>query len=308
MHGSFNQQKNLTQDRLVYFTSLVAVGAAASMAGVKIYGWYATQSIVMLAALIDSLIDGLMSVFIFFSVRYALQPADKEHRFGHGKAEAIAAFLQALLLLAAAGLLLWQATFRIYEPRVVTNLSIGIYASAICVVITFALVMLQSYAIKKTGSLALRADSLHYRADIALYVAAIGALVLTQYTSDTRIDALFGVAVGGYIIWQAVTILIDSFKQLMDHELPDDIRAKIKEIVRGNSSSKGIHELRTRMSGRRQVIQFHIEMDGNISLHKAHQVADEVETALLAVFPNADVIIHQDPEGLDEQHTSLEKN
>lgn len=293
-------------NRLVYLTSLVAVMAAFVMAVIKIYGWYFTQSIVMLAALLDSLIDGLMSIFIFFSVRYALVPADKEHRFGHGKAEAIAAFVQGLVLIVAACFLIWEASYKAYVPQIVENIPLGIYVSAICVVITFALVMLQSYAIKKTGSLALRADSLHYRTDILLYASAIITLASASYFDNTRIDALFGVGVGFYIIIQGVRILLDALKQLMDHELPDEVREKIKGVALSQLKVLGVHDLRTRTSGRRQVIQFHIEMDGNMTLNQAHVVSDSVENALLKAFPDADVIVHQDPQGL-EKLTTLEK-
>ncbi len=281
--------------------------AAFVMAGIKIYGWVATQSIVMLAALLDSLIDGMMSIFIFFSIRYSIQPADKEHRFGHGKAEAVAAFVQGLVLLAAAMFLFVESILSIYQPHVISNISVGIYASSICVAITFLLVLLQSYVVSRTGSLALRSDSLHYRSDILLYASAIITLGLTGYFGDTRLDALFGIGVGIYIVVQAAGIITDSLKQLMDHELSDELRAEIKAVVMKNEHVRGIHDLRTRTSGRRQVIQFHIEMDGEMTLTRAHKISDEVEDGLMAAFPNADIIIHQDPEGL-EQLTALEKN
>jgi len=258
---------------------------------IKIFGWYATNSVVVLSVLLDSLIDGVMSIVIFFSLRYAMQPADKEHRFGHGKAEAITAFLQSVILFVASAFLMWQVGLSFYKPHQIGNIQIGVVVSAIGAGITLLLIALQTYTIRKTGSLALRADSLHYRVDVLLYVTTMLALLLTQFFGDTRIDALFAAVVAVYIAWQALQILLDATKQLMDHELPDDTREQIKQCVRSHAQVRDLYHLRTRMSGRRPVIQFLMEVQGDTSLTQACHISDEVEQALIHILPNADVII-----------------
>ncbi len=291
--------------RLLFTVSLVAVLAAFLMTLIKVGGWYLTGSIAMLGALLDSLMDGASSLFIFFALRYSMQPADKEHRFGHGKAEAIAAFLQGLFLLSATGFLLVSASFGLYEPKPVANTQIGIIASAICIVITAGLMVLQNYAIRRTGSLAIRADHLHYRSDFLLYLSVIAALVLTDFFTLPHIDAIFGVGIAIYIGFTAAHIISDAAAQLMDRELPDNVRDQIKAIAAAHSSVHNVHDLRTRMSGQRMVIQFHIEMDGEVNLKQAHHISDEVEEAISKVFPDADILIHQDPIG-QEHHSRLE--
>ena len=301
--------KNLISEeasrRLLFMVSLVAVIASLAMTLIKVGGWYLTGSIAMLGALLDSLMDSASSLFIFFALRYSLHPADREHRFGHGKAEAIAAFLQGLLLLSAAGFLLVRAALGFYESKTVVHTQIGIIASAICIVITLGLIALQNYAIRRTGSLAIRADRLHYSGDFFLYLSVIVALVLTDLFALPRIDALFGVGIAAYIAFAAARIISDAAAQLMDRELPDDVRDQIKAIARAHHDVHDVHDLRTRMSGQRMMIQFHIEMDGDVSLKQAHHISDEVEGAISEVFSNADILIHQDPAGL-EKHSRLE--
>ena len=294
-------------NRLLYIVAAVAVLAASVMAVIKSGAWYLTGSVAMLGALLDSLMDGASSLFIFFALRYSMQPADKEHRFGHGKAEAIAAFVQGLLLLSACLFLFWHAVFGFYQPEPVANTQIGIIASVICIVITFGLLALQRYAIRRTDSLAIRADHLHYRADVLLYLSVIAALVLTDYFQRPWIDPLFGIGIAAYIGFEAGRIISDAAAQLMDRELPDKIREQIKEIARAHQSVHNVHDLRTRMSGRHMVIQFHIEMDGDVNLRQAHLVSDAVEENICKAFPNADVLIHQDPAGL-ERLTRLERS
>ena len=293
--------------RLLTMVSLVAVLAAFVMAVIKIGAWHSTGSIAMLGALLDSLMDGASSLFIFFALRYSMQPADKEHRFGHGKAEAIAAFSHGLLLLSAAVFLLASAAFGLYEPTPVANAQIGIIASAICIVITLGLLALQNHAIRRTASLAIRADNLHYRGDVLLYLSVIAALLLTDFLALPSIDAMFGIGIAIYIGFEATRIISDAAAQLMDRELPDNVRDQIKEIARAHQSVHDVHDLRTRMSGQRMVIQFHVEMDGDVNLRAAHDVSDEVEEAISKTFPNADILIHQDPAGL-ERHSRLERS
>ena len=293
--------------RLIYITSATAVLAAFVMVFIKMAGWYFTQSVAMLGAVLDSLMDGVMSVFIFFSVRYSIQPADKEHRFGHGKAEALTAFVQGIVLIIASGFLFWIAIININREEIIGNNMIGIVASAICIIITLMLIALQNHAVRRTGSLALRADRLHYMMDVGLYILVILALFLTEFFAQPNIDAMFGMGLALYIAFQAISILKDSLMQLMDHELSDPIRDEIKQIACNHHEVSNIHDLRTRMSGQKMIIQFHIEMDGKKTLFDAHNIADDVERAICQKFPSADVIIHQDPVGL-EKLTPLEQS
>lgn len=283
--------------QLLRRVTVASVAVAFSLIVVKSAAWFATDSVALLSSLVDSVLDSLASLVNLFAVRHALVPADREHRFGHGKAEPLAGLAQAAFIAGSAVFLVFESVNRIVHPVVVDHGNIGIGVMVVSLVLTLALVRYQRHVIRRTGSLAITADWLHYASDIVLNLSVIVALVLSTRFGLHIADPLFALAIAGYIIWSAARIALQSLHQLMDRELPDADRERILAICRAHGEVRNVHELRTRASGMDIFIQLHLELDGNLTLLQAHRVADDVELQLRREFPNADVIIHEDPAG-----------
>ncbi len=291
--------------RLMRTATYASVAVAGTLIVVKLAAWLFTDSVSLLSTLIDSLLDAAASMINLLAVRHALMPADREHRFGHGKAEPLAALGQTAFIAGSAVFLVIEAGHRLFAPRPVLHFEAGIGVMILAIVVTFALTRFQAHVVRKTGSVAIKADSLHYLGDILVNAAVIVALLLASQFGWFIADPLFGIAIAGYILIIAWRIARGAFDMLMDRELPERERARIKGIVLEHPSVIDMHDLRTRASGRKTFIQVHIELDGDLSLYRAHDVADEVETSLRAAYPGAEVIIHQDPYGIDEERASF---
>jgi ferrous-iron efflux pump FieF len=229
-----------------------------------------------------------------------LEPPDREHRFGHGKAEPLAALAQSAFLAGGALLLIFEAIERIVSPAPIARAGLGIAVIIAAIVIDGALVLYQRYVVRKTQSLAISADELHFRSDLLVNGAVLLALILDQMIDAPVIDPLFGGAIGLWIIYSSAGLFRLSMSQLMDHELPDDERARIRNIAEAAPEVTAVHDLKTRAAGPTAFIQLHLEMDGGMELRRAHKISDGVEAQLRHAFPNAEVIIHQDPAGLEE--------
>ena len=227
-------------------------------------------------------------------------PPDREHRFGHGKAEPLAALAQSTFIAGSAIFILIEAGYRIYQPKAIQHGDIGIAVMVVAIVLTFALTRFQSYVVKRTGSLAIRADSLHYLGDLLINGAVIAAILLSAELGWNWADPVFGVAIAGYILITAWRIARGAYDMLMDRELPDEDRQKIYRIVMAHPEVMAMHDLRTRASGPLTFIQFHIEMNGGLTLYRAHEAADEVEASVRRSYAGAEIIIHQDPYGVEE--------
>jgi ferrous-iron efflux pump FieF len=234
-----------------------------------------------------------------------MSPADREHRFGHGKAEPLAVLGQSAFITGSAMLLLAEAVRRLISPTPVENPPAGIAVMVFSIAVTIGLVLYQRHVVRRTGSIAISADELHYRSDVVLNLSVIAALVLGSVLNFPLLDPLFGAAIGIWIVYSAVRLAHLSLFQLMDHELPDEEREKIRGIAQSHPDVVAAHDLRTRVAGPTAFIQIHIEMDGAMSLIRAHEISDEVEAELRAAYPNAEVIIHQDPEGIEEPRSSF---
>ncbi len=284
---------------LVRSASYISVAVALFLIVIKLGAYIATHSVALLASLIDSLLDVAASFINLIAIRHALTPADDEHRFGHGKAEPLAGLAQSAFIAGSALFLILEASERLFNPREIDHGMVGIIVMVISTVLTIALVRFQHYVVAKTGSIAINADSLHYFGDVLANLSIILALVLSVYFGWYIADPLFAFAVAGYVLYSAWKIVEVSLDQLMDRELPDETRSKIIEIALSHSEVRNLHELRTRTSGHMTFIQMHLEMDPNITLEKAHQISDEVEAELYKDFPNSEVIIHEDPEGME---------
>jgi len=292
--------------RYMRWSSLLAVTVALVLIGLKGFAWLSSGSVALLGSLLDSVLDFSISFINFFAIRHALEPADEEHRFGHGKAEALAALGQGLIIGGSALFLAWQSveSFRVPSPIAHSNLAILIVV--ISIILTLGLVAVQRWVARKTGSLAVAADSAHYEGDLYMNVAVIGALVLSSYTTFTYADPILGLVVTFILLNSALAIIRKAGHQLMDHEASDKTREALTEIIMSHPEVQSVHDLRTRRAGTQLFVQCHIELDGKMSLTHAHDISDRVEMMVMERFPNAEMIIHQDPAGL-ENVSELEK-
>jgi ferrous-iron efflux pump FieF len=287
--------------RLMRLAAYASVTTAATLIVVKIGAWWLTDSVSLLSSLIDSLLDATASLIMLFAVRAATTPADEEHRFGHGKAEALASLAQAALITGSSIFLLFEALHRLAVPQPIAQGNIGIAVMVFSIVMTLALTRFQAYVVRQTGSLAIESDSIHYLSDLLMNSAVILALVLVAHFGWQLADPLFAIGIAAFILYSAGRIGWRAYHMLMDRELPAEDQERIREIVLGHGDVRGLHDLRTRRAGPQVFIQLHVEMDGGMSLYRAHAVADAVEADLQTAFPNAEVIIHQDPSLLEEE-------
>ncbi|WP_076538129.1 cation diffusion facilitator family transporter [Shewanella sp. UCD-KL21] len=281
-------------DFWVKLASRAAVATALILIVIKLLAWLYSGSASMLASLTDSFADALASIVNFIAIRYAILPADDDHRYGHGKAEPLASLAQSAFILGSAFLLMFYGGERLINPVEVTHAGLGVIVSIIALVMTFALVILQKKALAKTNSTIVEADSLHYKSDLFLNGAVLLALVLAQY-GWWWADGLFAVLIALYIGHQAFDLAYRSVQSLLDRELDEDTRAQIVAIATADPRVNGIHDLRTRQAGKTTFIQFHIELNGQLLLLEAHEITDGTENRLRAEFEDAEVIIHQDP-------------
>ncbi len=292
-------------DRLRRMATYASVAVAAVLIAVKFAAWLETGSVALLSSLVNSLLDAVASLVNLVAVRHAMSPADREHRFGHGKAEPLAVLGQSAFITGSAMLLLAEAVRRLIWPVPVENPPAGIAVMIFSIAVTIALVLYQRHVVRRTGSIAITADELHYRSDLVLNTSVIAALLLGSVLDFPLLDPLFGAAIGIWIVYSAVRLARLSLFQLMDHELPDEEREKIRAIAQSHPDVAAAHDLRTRVAGPTAFIQIHIEMDGGLSLIRAHEISDEVEAELRAAYPHAEVMIHQDPEGIEEPRTNF---
>jgi ferrous-iron efflux pump FieF len=253
----------------------------------------------MMASLADSSLDVFASFINLLAIRHALTPADHEHRFGHGKAEPLAGLAQSAFIAGSSAFLVIESITRMISPRPIEHGTAGLVVMAISIAATVVLVTAQQIVVKRTGSIAIGADRMHYLSDILVNVGVVVGIVLATNFGILIADPIVGLVVAGVLAVGVWRVFSQSYDQLMDRELPDSDRERIKQIVMHNPAVRDMHDLRTRAAGVRAFIQVHIELDPALSLMAAHAVSDEVEAALYEAFPNAEVIIHQDPEGYE---------
>lgn len=294
-----------TSAKLMKLATGAAVATAAMLIAVKFAAWLVTDSVAILSTLVDSLLDVFASAINLVAVRQALQPADREHRFGHGKAEALAGLGQSAFIAGSAVFLLLAAGQRLFAPVALKNGAVGLGVMAFSILATLALVQLQRYVIRRTNSLAIQADSLHYVGDVLVNGAVVVSILLTTTLGWVYADPLFAAAIAVYILRNSWKIAMASLDILMDRELPDEDRERIRDIVRANGDVRDLHDLRTRRSGQQIFIQMHLEMDPTLTLVRAHEISDEVEAQVRDAFPDAEVLIHQDPAGIQEERASF---
>lgn len=287
-------------ERLKRRATMAAVSVAVVLVAIKLWAWIATDSVAMLGSLLDSALDLFASTVNLVAVHHALTPADREHRFGHGKAEALASLTQAAFIAGSAAFLFWESITRLITPMPIDHSMSGLVVIGVSIALTLALVLYQRSVIRRTRSLAIAADRLHYASDILSNLGVVVALVLAGLFGIAIADPLIGLAIGALIAWSAFNIARGAYDELMDREFDDADRQRIKDIVGRHGDVVSMHELRTRRAGHRSFVQLHLVLPPGLSLVEAHRISEEVEREIERAFPDTEVLIHQDPAGFDD--------
>lgn len=284
------------EERIIRIASYASVGVAATLILMKFFAWWVTHSVSMQASLIDSLLDAIASFINMIAIYQSLKPADLEHRYGHGKVEALAALGQAFFIGLSSLWLVYEAIERFQTPEAVEQTGIGILVMLIAIIITLGLLAYQRYVIKETQSTAIAADLLHFKSDLLVNIAVIISLIGAQFFHIRLLDPVFGLVIGVYIFWTAWKILTHALNVLMDHELDEEERRKILTIINEHSEVIGVKDLRTRQSGLQQFFQLNLIMDPSLGLREADKIASEVEKEVIKAYPKSQVMIRLVPE------------
>ncbi len=295
----------LDPQRLMRIATIASMSVALVLIGAKAMAWLVTESVSMLSSLVDSALDFVASLVTFLAVRQALIPADADHRFGHGKAEALAGLTQAGFIAASGGGLLLTVGDRILHPHQVQREMVGLAISGLAIVLTLGLVLFQNYVVRRSGSIAIGADKAHYATDLVSNIAVGIALFLSGVFDQPMIDAGMAALVALYLIRGAWHVGRQSLDVLMDRELPEPDRGRIADIARADPDVRDVHDLKTRSAGLTKFIQLHVELDPSLTLVRAHEIGDRVEAELQRAFPDAEIILHVDPYGVFEPRQAI---
>ncbi|MBI3655032.1 MAG: cation transporter [Acidobacteria bacterium] len=283
--------------RAAFFAVLVAFGLFL----LKILVGFATHSMSILASGVDSLMDLMASTINFFSIKSAAEPADESHQFGHGKIESLSGLLQGLLIGISALYLAYRSLMRLVHEEPLELVQLGIVTMVVSTLVTIVLVRYMQKVASTTGSLALRADSLHYASDVLTNLGSLLALVLVRWTGQSRIDPVISLVIAGYIFRSAAVVFKNSIDILMDRSLAREVIEEIRSVLQSEPSVRGFHRLRTRQSGTHKFIDLHLSMDPSLTFAEAHELSEEVGRRIKLKIPNSDVTIHADPFGLEEE-------
>lgn len=282
--------------RLMRMASYASVAVASILLLSKLYAWWQTDSLAMLSSFTDSVFDVLMSLINMFAVRYALKPADDDHRYGHTSIEDIAGLAQCAFIFAAMAMIILQSIERLSNPHMaLASPALGMGVSVLGMMLTTALVLFQSYVTRRTKSLVIAADRLHYVGDILFNLGVLVAFILSSRFGLAWADAVMAIIIALVVMWSNRTIGIRAFNNLMDREMPDAEKAAIEAMVAAIPEIRGQHNLKTRYSGTKAFIQLHVEIDASLNFRDAHAIIDRLEKAIMARFEGADVIVHPDP-------------
>jgi cation diffusion facilitator family transporter len=282
--------------------TLLSVATATVLVTIKVAAWAASGSVALLASTADSALDLVASLVTFFAVRYAAAPPDAEHRFGHGKAEAFASLVQAGLVFASAALIGREAIDNLLHPKPIAAEGWAMAVMAVSIVLTAGLIVAQGRVLKQTSSVAVSGDRAHYASDLASNAIALVGIGAAAWLGIGGLDALAALAIAALLLWGAVSVFREASGQLMDHELPDEARARIVALMTEDRRLTDVHQLRTRASGPYIHMQMHVDLDPDLTLEAVHEVIVAAEKRLLDAFPSADIIIHADPRGRAEPH------
>ncbi len=288
-------------DSLKKTAAIASISLSVGLSLLKTFGALYTGSLAVLSSMIDSLADIFASSITFIAVKFSSKPATANHRYGYGKAEALSALIQSAFIAGSGIFVMYDGISRIFYPRQLEQTDIGILIMVISLIATIALILFQKYVTRRTASQAISADSAHYTVDVLTNISIIISLVVVKLFQISWFDTLTAFVISSYLLKNAYHLASDAVKILMDAELSDEIRLNIMNIVKENPFAKGIHDLRTRDLGGTYMFEFHLELDGELSLYAAHDLTDLIEEDILAAYPNAQIIIHQDPAGIKEE-------
>jgi ferrous-iron efflux pump FieF len=301
-------QSSITREersRLTFRAAMASIAMALTLIVLKSWAAYHTGSTAMFGSLADSGLDLVASLIVLLGVRIAAQPADFEHRFGHGKAEALASLVQVILISISAIFIGFRAVQRLMSGAQTTDAELGIGVSLIAIVLTAALITYQRHVVRRTGSLAIGTDRLHYSSDLMLNGSVMVALALDQYAKLKGADAVFGLLIAAWLLWGAWSASSHALNQLMDREWPDELRERFLAATKEYRELAGLHDLRTRSSGTHYFAQFHVWVPADWTVQEAHDRLDAVEEELQQRFPGTEILIHVDPEGQTDRETLL---
>jgi ferrous-iron efflux pump FieF len=294
--------------RLTAQAAMASIAMAVTLIALKSYAALQTSSMAMLGSLADSGLDLVASLVVLLGVRIAAQPADYDHRFGHGKAEALASLLQVILISISAIFIGFRAVQRLLSGARTADAELGIGVSIVAMLLTVALISYQRHVVRRTGSLAIGTDRLHYSSDLLLNGSVIVALALEQFAGLTGADAVFGLLIALWLLWGAWSASSHAFDQLMDREWPDELRERFLAAAREYPELAGLHDFRTRSSGTHYFAQFHVWVPADWTVQEAHDRLDRVEEELQQRFPDTEILIHVDPEGQTDRETLLSQD
>ena len=299
---SSDDQNYAAHDRaLRRLAAWAALVVAIVLVALKLAAWIATGSVALLSSAIDALVDMASSIVTFIGVRYAERPPDHDHRFGHGKGEAVAGFTQATVLTGAALVLAFQSAERLIFPEQIEQIGVGIAVILVSLAAAIGLVLVQTWVVRQTSSTAIAADRAHYLTDIAVNLAVLSALGVTRATGWERADPAFALAIAGYMLWSSYKIAMDVLEQLLDRELPHEERERIKETLLACPGVQGVRDLRTRHAGDRSFVELHLEVEGHITVEEGHAICDKGEAAIKQLFPApVEITAHLEPAGIDD--------
>ncbi|MFK8039787.1 MAG: cation diffusion facilitator family transporter [Rickettsiaceae bacterium] len=284
---------------LIKSSSISSVVISCIILFAKIYGWFITNSQAMLASMVDSMLDISSSAINLVVVYIALQPADNNHRFGHNKFQDLAVFSQSIFFAMSGLFVIYSAINALFYNNTIYNQQEGSIVMYICIFFTVLLVSYQTYVIKHTKSMIIKADKIHYLSDLLANIAVVISIYLSKYIWFA--DSVLSLGISSYIIISAYKLFRKSIKNLVDEEFSDKEKQKILDIIGRHKSVYGLHELKTRYASNKPFIQFHLELDGNLSLTESHEISDQVENDLLLAFPDGEITIHQDPAGVEKK-------
>ena len=294
------------KEPLIKAASIASLFVSSTLIIIKYYGWAETDSISLLGSLADSLMDFLASIFVFIAISFSLLPADEKYRFGYGKSEGLVVFIQSLLIGVSGLYVFSEAIQRFFHPTEINQPSIAVWIIVVSIVLSIALVLFQKYVVKISKSKAIESDQYHYLTDLYINISVLISILISGWTAYLFVDSLIGLIIALFVIYSAINLLKKSFKILLDQELRSSDRDQIKAIALTHPEVLGFHDLRTRDAGRNYVIQFHLELDPQMSLLNSHEIIEEVMEKVLDAFPDAEIIVHSDPLGVDEERDPFE--
>lgn len=291
-----------THGSLTAKAAIASVSMALFLLALKIHAAAETGSVALLGSLADTAFDVLASLLTLFSVRYASRPADDDHRFGHGKAESLSALIQVMLVVISATLIGWRAIERLGSGEATSHPEYGIGVSLIAIVATLGLLAYQRHVVRRTGSVAIHADHVHYQSDLLLNIAVIVAIILDTILGVRGADPIFGIAIAAWLLWGAYKAAQLALDHLLDREWPAEKRERFLAVANRHPKMNTIHDVRTRSSGMHDFVQFHVWFDPDMTLGEVHAIMDEVEDDLAREFPGVEVLIHPEPDNHTHGH------